>query len=51
LIDYPYEVCEFVLAHKLPDEVEAAYLRGAYLDKQKGFMNDWAKYCYQKTAQ
>ncbi|HEB4101790.1 TPA: site-specific integrase [Acinetobacter baumannii] len=25
--DYPREVCEHVLAHKLPDEVEAAYLR------------------------
>lgn len=26
----------YVLAHKLPDEVEAAYLRGAYLEKRKG---------------
>ncbi len=33
--DYPREVCEHVLAHKLPDEVEAAYLRGAYLEKRK----------------
>lgn len=48
--DYPREVCEHVLAHKLPDEVEAAYLRGAYLEKRKGLMNEWAKYCYQKTA-
>lgn len=22
--DYPHEVCEHILAHKLPDEVEAA---------------------------
>ncbi|WP_180168601.1 site-specific integrase [Acinetobacter sp. YH01003] len=43
--DYPREVCEHVLAHKLPDEVEAAYLRGAYLEKRKGLMNDWAKFC------
>ena len=49
--DYPREVYEHVLAHKLPDEVEAAYLRGAYLEKRKGLMNEWAKYCYQKTAQ
>ena len=34
--DYPREVCEHVLAHKLPDEVEAAYLRGAYLEKLNG---------------
>ncbi|MDU2408986.1 tyrosine-type recombinase/integrase [Acinetobacter junii] len=43
--DYPREVCEHVLAHKLPDEVEAAYLRGAYLGKRKGLMEDWAKFC------
>ncbi|MNY89712.1 Prophage CP4-57 integrase [compost metagenome] len=44
--DYPREVCEHVLAHKLPDEVEAAYLRGAYLEKRKGLMADWAEFCY-----
>ena len=44
--DYPREVCEHVLAHKLPDDVEAAYLRGAYLEKRKGLMEDWASYCY-----
>ncbi len=42
--DYPREVCEHVLAHKLPDEVEAAYLRGAYLEKSKGLMTDWASF-------
>lgn len=45
MTDYPREVCEHVLAHKLPDEVEAAYLRGAYLEKRKALMADWAKYC------
>jgi hypothetical protein len=43
--DYPREVCEHVLAHKLPDEVEAAYLRGAYLEKRKTLMADWAEFC------
>ncbi|WP_374663537.1 tyrosine-type recombinase/integrase [Acinetobacter sp.] len=43
--DYPREVCEHVLAHKLPDEVEAAYLRGAYLEKRKALMADWANFC------
>ena len=43
--DYPREVCEHVLAHKLPDEVEAAYLRGAYLEKRKCLMADWANFC------
>lgn len=46
--DYPREVCEHVLAHKLPDEVEAAYLRGAYLEKRKGLMADWAEFCENK---
>ncbi|WP_327858710.1 tyrosine-type recombinase/integrase [Acinetobacter guillouiae] len=46
--DYPREVCEHVLAHKLPDEVEAAYLRGAYLEKRKALMADWAKFCENK---
>lgn len=43
--DYPREVCEHVLAHKLPNEVEAAYLRGAYLEKRKVLMADWAEFC------
>ncbi|MGR2923094.1 tyrosine-type recombinase/integrase [Acinetobacter sp. 1125_18A] len=43
--DYPREVCEHVLAHKLPDEVEAAYLRGAYLEKRKALMADWSVFC------
>jgi integrase len=42
-IDYPREVCKHVLAHKLPDEVEAAYL-----EKRKALMADWAKFCENK---
>ncbi|MDH1377242.1 integrase arm-type DNA-binding domain-containing protein [Acinetobacter junii] len=44
--NYPREVCEHVLAHKLPDEVEAAYLRGAYLEKRKSLMTDWTRFCF-----
>ncbi len=47
--DYTREVCEHVLAHKLPDEVEATYLRGAYLEKRKGLMNDWAEFLMHKN--
>jgi integrase len=43
--DYPREVCEHALAHQLPDEVEAAYLRTDYLAKRASLMADWAKYC------
>lgn len=49
MTDYPREVCEHVLAHKLPDEVEAAYLRGAYLEKRKSLMADWAVFCMPFT--
>lgn len=43
--NYPREVCEHVLAYKLLNEVEAAYLRGAYLEKRKTLMTDWAGFC------
>jgi hypothetical protein len=43
--DYPREVCENILANKLPDEVEATYLCVAYLEKRKGLRNAWAKFC------
>ena len=43
--DYPREVCEHVLAHKLPNEVEGAYLRGGYLEKRKGLMEGWSNFC------
>lgn len=43
--DYSREVCEHVLAHQLPNEDEAAYLRAAYLQKRKGLMEDWVEFC------
>lgn len=49
-IDYPREVSEHVLAHKLPDEVKAAYFRGAYLEKRKGLMKDRANFCNVQSA-
>jgi integrase len=41
---HPREVCEHALAHKLPDKVEAAYMRSDYLDKRSTLMQDWADY-------
>jgi integrase len=43
--NYPREVCEHALAHKLKDKAEAAYQRGSLFDKRRALMNDWAKYC------
>jgi integrase len=48
---YPREVCEHALAHKLPDSVEAAYLRSDYLAKRISLMADWAQYCCVGQAQ
>ncbi|MGV4630370.1 tyrosine-type recombinase/integrase [Burkholderia pseudomallei] len=38
------EVIEHALAHKLADDSEAAYQRGAMFEKRRVLMNDWAAY-------
>lgn len=43
---FPREVCEHALAHKLPDSVEAAYLRSDFLAKRTELMQDWADHLY-----
>ena len=43
--NYPRQMCEFALAHTLPSEVEAAYLRTTMLEKRRRLMADWARYC------
>jgi integrase len=41
----PREVAEKCLAHKIENEVEAAYQRGAMLTKRAKLMAQWATYC------
>jgi integrase len=43
--DHRRDVAEFALAHKLADDVEAAYRRGDALDKRRRMMEDWASFC------
>jgi integrase len=43
--NYPREVCEHALAHRLKDKAEAAYQRKDMFPKRVYLMNDWAKYC------
>jgi integrase len=43
--NYPREVCEHALAHRLADQTEAAYQRGGLLGKRARLMADWARYC------
>ena len=42
--NYSRDVAEFALAHKLPDDVEAAYQRGTQLPRRREMMNDWASF-------
>lgn len=43
--NYPEEVCNHALAHKLKDKADAAYQRGSLFPKRIALMRDWAKYC------
>ena len=43
--DFANEVSEAALAHVISDKTEAAYRRGALLEKRRELMNAWAKYC------
>lgn len=41
----PGEVAEAALAHTIANKVEAAYRRTDYLEKRKGLMKDWGRFC------
>lgn len=43
--NFPREVIENALAHRLKDKAEAAYARGTQLAKRKSLMESWAAYC------
>jgi integrase len=47
---YDDPVAEAALAHKVSDEVVAAYKRTTFLDLCKQIMNDWADYCARPSA-
>lgn len=44
------ETIEHALAHLLKDQSEAAYQRGAYLEKRRVLMSDWSVYCSSNVA-
>ena len=43
--NFPRDIIEFALAHKLPDKVEAAYRRETAVEKRRKLMQTWATYC------
>jgi integrase len=48
--DFPREICEQALSHRLRDKVEAAYMRSDYLDKRRALMQAWENYCLSAPA-
>ncbi|SDK10462.1 Integrase [Stenotrophomonas pavanii] len=46
--EYPDDLSEAALAHRIRDKAKAAYKRGAMLVKRRAMMEAWAAYCYPK---
>lgn len=44
-INFPREIAEAALAHRVGDAVEQAYRRGDALEKRRRLMDFWAAYC------
>jgi integrase len=43
--NFPHEVAEMALAHKVSDKVEAAYRRGDLFEKRRQFAQAWERFC------
>jgi len=43
--NFPNELSEMALAHKVANEVEAAYRRGDMFEKRRRMMSEWATFC------
>jgi integrase len=43
--NFPHDVCEAALAHRVGNKVSEAYQRGDLLRKRRQLMDAWAKYC------
>jgi len=43
--DYPNELLEVAIGHKVANRVEAAYRRGDMLAKRHELMRDWERFC------
>jgi integrase len=42
--EYPGDLAEVALAHKVANAVEAAYRRGDMMEKRRAMMRDWAAF-------
>lgn len=43
--DFPDDLSEAALAHRIRDKAKAAYKRGTMLEKRRGLMEAWSVYC------
>ena len=48
--EFPKEVVDKALAHKLVDRVEAAYRRTDFLERRRQLMADWAEFLAPRTS-
>jgi integrase len=48
--NFPRDVVEAALAHRIADQVEAAYRRGTALEKRRRLMADWARFLAKPAA-
>lgn len=48
--NYPADLAEVALAHKISSAVEAAYRRGDMMEKRRGMMSDWAGFLRSKKV-
>ncbi len=44
------DLAEAALAHAIPNKVEAAYRRGNLLEKRRGLMESWSRYCQRQAS-
>ena len=42
--NYPPELREMALAHKIANQTQAAYQRGDMFERRRALMNDWATF-------
>jgi integrase len=51
MTDFPKEVADKALAHKLPNKVEAAYRRTDFFEKRRNLMRLWADYLDRQPSE
>jgi hypothetical protein len=49
MTNFPRDVAEMALAHKVGDQTERAYRRGDALEKRRQLMNEWLNFLEIKT--